>query len=82
MKTLLENWTKFLEEEANVEVPDKIEDSEADQTEDVIEKASDEADSIEKKLDAETKDPETYLQSLEIMIQKLLDIYKRKEKVV
>lgn len=74
MKILLENWNKFVHEE--IDVPPGVEKSDADTSANTLKNAEKEADLIDNKLDS-IIDPETKKQSIEIIVKKLLDLYKK-----
>lgn len=74
MKTILENWNKFVNIE-EVEVPTGIEQSDQNASK-TINKAEDEADNVAKKITDASPDEDVRRQSLETIIRKLVDFYK------
>jgi hypothetical protein len=74
MKTILENWNKFVSIE-EVEVPPEIEQSDQNASK-TINKAEDEADNVAKKIMDASPDEDVRRQSLETIIRKLVDFYK------
>ena len=75
MKTLLENWNKFIQTE-EIDVPTDIEQSDTDASK-TIERSAAEGDSVINKVTSASKDPDVLRQSLEAIINKLVAFYAK-----
>lgn len=75
MKTLIENWNKFIQTE-EIDVPADVEQSDTEAAK-TIERAATEGDSVVNKVTSASKDSDVIRQSLEAIINKLVAAYAK-----